>query len=321
MRFEKLKQAYLDRWQNKNQGIPLNSEYTRLREVLPSWDSAEAISLMGGSGTGKSKFIFRVAILDSLEYMSRNPDGMKVRILINSLELSELELYTMLVCYLFKKKLNIEITREYLLNKFQQQDIDKDLFDNLERIRPTIEFFSSWVTVKDDVRTGLAWFNYCKSILDDAGTVVDGKYVKKNEKLHFIIITDTLNALSVPSGSTKLIEMTKFSAEYMKQILRNFYGATCIQTQQIEKGRQSSQFDNKGSRVDEKFLISASDGKDYKSSEDDNSLVLGIFLPHKYRLDKWEGFDVRMFNKKLTFLYVLKSNFTTTSVEDRKSVV
>ena len=190
--------------------MPLNSHYKKLRDVLPSWDSFEAISLMGGSGTGKTKMIFKIAVLDSLEYMSKNPNGMKVRILINSLELSELELYTMLVCYLFKKKLNLEITREYLLNKFQKEDIDKELFDNLEKIRPTIEFFSKWVTVKDDVRTGLAWFNYCKKILDDAGTIVDGKYVKKNDKLHFIIITDTLNALSVPSGSTKLIEMTKF---------------------------------------------------------------------------------------------------------------
>lgn len=316
MRYEDLKQTFLEKWKNLNQGIPLNPEYTELRKVLPSWDVAESTLLLGSSGSGKTRLLFKIAVLDSLSYMIKNPTKMKVRILFNSLELTELDAYTMLICYLFKKNLNIDISREYLLNKLQKEEVDEELFNNLEKIKPAIEFFNSYVTVKDNIRTAEGWYLYCKKILDDAGTVnAEGKYVKKNPNLHFIIIVDTLNAISVPSGSTKLIEMTRYSAEYMKQKLRSFYGASCIQTQQLDKQSQQNVFSNKGERVESKFLPQASDAKDYKSSEDDNSLVLSIFLPHKFRLDKWEGFDVRQFKGKLTFLYVLKSNFTGTPID------
>lgn len=316
MRYEQLRKTYEDRWKGLNQGIPVNSKYKRLREVIPSWDLGEATLLLGQSGSGKTRFIFKVLVLDSLKFMSKNPKK-KVRILFNSLELSELDFYSMLVCYLFKEKLGIVMSSEYLLNKLQKEELDVQLFENLEKIKPQIEFFNSWVTIKDDIRTADAWFKYCKKILDDAGYVDEqGKYQKKDPNLHFIILVDTLNALSIPSGSNKLVEMTKYSSEYMKQTLRGFYKCHCVQLQQMSKDPQSSQFSMKGSRIEEKLLPQASDAKDFRSSEDDNSLVLSIFLPHKFRLDKWEGYDVKLFNKKLSFIYILKSNFTATPIDE-----
>lgn len=316
MRYEQLKKTYEDRWKGLNQGIPVNYKYKRLREVIPSWDLGEATLLLGQSGSGKTRWIFKILVLDSLKFMSKNPKK-KVRILFNSLELSELDFYSMLVCYLFKEKLEIQMSTEYLLNKLQREEIDTQLFENLEKIKPQIEFFNSWVTIKDDIRTADAWFKYCKKILDDAGYVDEhGKYQKKDPNLHFIIVMDTLNALSIPSGSNKLVEMTKYSSEYMKQNLRGFYKCHCVQLQQMSKDNQNNQYTIKGSRIEDKLLPQASDAKDYRSSEDDNSLVLSIFLPHKFRLDKWEGYDVKLFNKKLSFIYILKSNFTATPIDE-----
>lgn len=317
MKYEDLKQKIRDRWDNKNQGVPLSNKFPRLSKTISSWDNAEATLLLGGSGTGKTKFVFKVVVLDSLEYMKNNPNKMEVFILINSLELTELEMYVMYLCYLFKTKLKKKITREYLLNKFQFEKIDGELFEDLETLKPDINFFNKYVTIYDNKTTADSWYLECKSRLLQEGKLdAFDKYVKNSNNKHFIIVTDTLNAFSIPNGSNKLQEMMKFSSVYMKQMLRNKYQTHCITLQQLDKSSQQNQFSQKGTRIEEKLLPQASDAKDYKSSEDDNSLVLAIFLPHKYRLEKWEGYPVDIFEGKLSFIYILKSNFTYTSINE-----
>ena len=310
MRYEQFKATLLEKHEGKNQGIPISTKLPQLRKILTSFAPGESILLCGGTGVSKSRWTVKHVIIDSLKSMIENPNGMKVRVLYNTLEISSMEIYLMVCSYLFKTKLKKYYSREQMLNLLGDKQVNTEFFEDLEKIRPSLEFLSTWVTIVEDCRTPTAWFKYCEKVLLDLGTVVNGKYVKKNPNIHVIIVTDTLNSFTSEKNETKLIGMTKFSSDYNKMFLRNFYQCTTVTLQQLSKDSQTQMWSNTGKKVEEKLVPTSENLKDYRSSPDDSSTVLAIFAPARHGLKKWEGYDVELFGNKLLFLYSLKANFS-----------
>lgn len=310
MKYEDFKQTLLDKHQGKNQGILINSSLPQLRKLLPSFAPGESILVCGGTGVSKSRWTVKHVIIDSLKYMLANPDGMKVRVFYNTLEIGAIEIYLMVCSYLFKTKLNKYYSREQMLNLLGAKEVNEEFFEDLEKIRSSLEFMSRWITIVEDCRTPTAWFKYCEKVLLDLGEVVEGKYIKKNPNIHVIIVTDTINSFSLEKNETKLAGMTRFSSEYSKMFLRNFYQCTTVTLQQLSKDSQTSQWSNKGEKIEEKLVPTSENLKDYRSSPDDSSTVVALFAPHRHHLKKWEGFDVNRFENKLLFMYSLKANFS-----------
>lgn len=308
MRFTDFKETLLNKWKGISLGIPINPNLKRLKSVLGTWEPNEALLFAGATGSGKSRYIFKHAVIDSLRYVSKHPKA-KVRVLWLSLELSELEMVIMLCQHLFKEKLEKLYTRDFILNKFQKTEPDKEFFDDLEKIKPSIEYFFSHVTIVTEIRTVKKWMEYCTKILNDLGTVVDGKYVKKDPNLLVIAVVDTINTFTPEPNQTKLVTISDYSENHMKKTLRNFYGVSLISIQQLDKQSQTSQFSNTGKRVAEKHRVSSENLKDSKSTIDDHSMGIAIFSPHRFHIEHWEGYDIAPFKYSINFLHILKNNF------------
>lgn len=309
MRYEQLRQIILEKQQGIGAGIPVSREFPQLRRIIPSYNPGEQILLASGEGSGKTRMVIRLVIIECLKYMLSNPNGMKARIFYNSLELSEFEVYLILLSYLFKAKLNKIYSRDVILNFLGEPSVNEEFFQDLEKIKPSIEFFNTWVTVVDNVKDIESWYKYCTKILHDMGEIKEGVYVKKNPNILPIFIADTLNSFTVRT-STRQDTIKKYSADYSKLYLRNFYQSCVIQVQQMSKDSQSTMFSSAGKVVEEKFKPTSTALKDARDTPDDANTVISLLNPEKFKLSKWEGFDLSVFRKRILFFYHLKTNFS-----------
>ena len=308
MRYDDLKKKLEDKQLGKDAGIPISSSFPNLRKTVGSFSPGEQILISASEGAGKTRFTIRM-IFEVIQYMVKNPTGMKARILYNSLELPAFEVYLILLSYLFYKNLGKVYTRDEMLNLFGEKHINKQFFEDLEKIKSSINYFNSVVTVIDDINTVEGWYKYCKKVLDEQGDIIEGKYVKKNPNLLTIIITDTVNAFSV-NEPTKTNAIKKWSGDYCKLQFRKFYQSNVINIIQQDKASQSTQFTTQGKRIEEKYIPSSSTMKDAKDLSDDSNTVIGLLNPSKFHLQKWFDYDVKTFNKNLLFIHHLKTNFS-----------
>ncbi len=311
MKYEDLKQKIIDKQTGKNAGIPISNKFPLFKKMMGGgFNPSEQILLLSSTGAGKSRTAIALCVLECLRYMSRNKDKTQVRIFINSLELSELELYIIVAIALIKEKLNKTYTREDIISFREDCIINEEFLEDLEKIKPVLNYFSTHVTIVTDCRTVESWYKYCTKVLDDLGVIKNGEYYPKNPKLLPLIITDTINAFTISTGESKQNIIKKWSSEYCKMYLRNFYKVCVVNIQQLSKDSQSTQYSNKGERVEEKFTPTAESAKDARDTPDDSNIVIALMNPARFNLKKWENLDISLFKKNVLFFYHLKTNFS-----------
>lgn len=311
MKYEDLKQKIIDKQTGKNSGIPISNKYPMFKKMMGGgFNPSEQILLLSGTGAGKTRSSIALCVLECLRYMNKNKDKTQARIFINSLELNDLEVYIIVVIAFIKEKLNKVYTREDIIAVKEWGKTNTEFLEDLEKIKPLLNYFSSNVTVVTDCRNVESWYKYCVKVLNELGDIKNGEYFPKNPKLLPLFITDTVNAFTLGAGESKQNIIKKWSSEYSKMYLRNFYKACVINIQQLSKDSQTTQYSSKGERVEEKFTPTAENAKDARDTPDDSNIVMAIMNPAKFNLKKWEGLDISLFKKNVLFFYHLKSNFS-----------
>lgn len=311
MRYEDLKQKIIDKQTGKNSGIPISNKFPMFKKMMGGgFNPSEQILLLSSTGAGKTRSVIALCVLECLRYMNKNKDKTQARIFINSLELSELELYIIVIISFIKEKLDKTYTREDIISFKEEGNINTEFLEDLEKIKPLLNYFSSHVTIVTDCRTVDSWYKYCVKVLNELGEVKNGEYFPKNPKLLPLFLTDTVNAFTVGNGENKQNIIKKWSSEYCKMYLRNFYKSCVINIQQLSKDSQTTQYSNKGERVEEKFTPTAESAKDARDTPDDSNIVIALMNPARFNLKKWEGLDISLFKKNVLFFYHLKTNFS-----------
>lgn len=311
MRFDDLKQRITDKQLGKNSGIPVSKKYPNFKKMLGGgFNPSEQILILSGTGAGKTRLTIGLCVLECIKYMSKNPDKMQAVIVINSLELNELEVYIIIVIHLMYERLGKTYTREQIISYREDNTLNEEFLNDLEKIKKQVSYFASNVTIVTNCNTVSSWYSYCLKVLGKLGEIKNDEYFPKNPKILPIFITDTVNAFTLAKGESKQEAIKKWSNECCKINLRNFYKACVINVQQLSKASQTTQYTNKGERIEEKYRPTAEDAKDARDTADDSNTVIGLFNPNKFNLNRWEEIDISPFKKNVLFFYHLKTNFS-----------
>lgn len=283
-------------------GIP--TLFESLKEVLPSWDHRDSIIVFAATGTGKTNFVWKHAVLDVVSFI-KNQSKIKVHIHYFSLELSRHEMYMKLFSSLLKEAFNKTFTRDYMLGYLEERMTNEEFFLLEYKSKEMLEFLDNHVTIYDEPYTpDQAYLKLCETIPKDL-----------DEDTYNIVIIDTVNAFTANSGENKTESIKKWNQDYALKGLRNNRNCTVINIMQQDFDSSKRAFTNKGESINEKYVPTLESLGNDKESSRSARLVLSIFNPQTYKIKEWGTplhhalYNVEKFNGGLRFVYVNKNNF------------
>lgn len=286
----------LDRLKRDQNGIP--TAFKRMGNILPVWDIAEYIIMLGRQGEGKTSFIWNFAVEEVIIYLNNHPEC-KAHIYFVSLELQYFELYFKIFSSLLFKKFGRSYPRSILMSQRKDSRLSQEELDYIQTdCKPILDNIDKYVTIIDGSFTP----EKIASLLSDR--------MDEDESEYKICITDTANALSTETGFSKHDSMKRWNQEFAMKIFRNQYNCTVIDIMQIDKASGTRQFTKtEGKTVEEKYIPTIESIAGDKEASNSASLVLAMYDPYPFKVKQVEGYDVNMFRGKIRFIYNLKSNF------------
>lgn len=302
--------AAIDRGrEGKAQGYSIG--LPKLEQVIDGVCKKTYYLITAESGVGKSSlmlysFIYR-PLMDHLE------DG-KLKITLFSLEMSgELLFAKLLSTYLFEKH-NIQLTLKQILSIQKGYILTDEYYDIImKECVPMLRKFEKIITVYDKSATANSIYSHILKELESRGHFEETEtrkiYVPNDpDVLHLVIVDHGARVFTQPGNSIKA-EMD-LTSKYLYS-LKNRTGITPIYIQQMNRNIQSMD------RRKEGMLIpTTSDLKDTNSSVEDAEIILAIFDPNKAKLNTHKGYDIKEMGDKFRSVYVLKSRYGESNVED-----
>lgn len=295
----------IKRKENKINGIP--TKFKSLKNVLPAWDHRESVLIFGGTGSGKTNFAVKHAILDSLEYLRKNPQ-IDAKFYYFSLELSRHEVYIKLFVSELSNRFNKSYHRNTLLNTNEGNVLTDEELDFLKTdCKEKFDYIDTKLVVIDIANTPNKMMVYlCNQITQSQ---VD------NPDFYNLIIVDTTNAISADSGESQMQALKKWNQQYALKVFRNEMNATIINVQQQDKASSTRQFSFKGESVEEKYIPTLESLGGDKEAANSANLVLSIFDPGKFNIKSFKGYNVPGFYGGFRVIYVNKNNFGADKLE------
>lgn len=294
-----------NRRENDINGIP--TTFQSLKKILPAFDRNQQIILASNNGTGKTSFVWKYAVVDTINFLIKNSDKIDGHIYFVSLELTKDMVMIKLFQQLLYKKFNKTYPLDVFLSLTNNRLTDEELhFLEVER-KKLLEFFDTKVTILDKNNT-------VKGLSKDLSALIIKSNTVHNEKFLNIIIVDTVNAIGLESGQTKTDAMKEWNQEYCLKLFRNELNCCIINIMQLDKQSQQKQFTVTGQKIEEKLIPTKDSIAGDKEASNSCSLMLALFNPTDFGLDSWNGYNVIKFEKGFRMLYVLKNNFGETNV-------
>lgn len=308
-------------------GIPY--PYPRLNEYLACIEKGQAIGILGGSGTGKSRFT-RFTFLYHV-YKFYKETGYKVRIVFFCMEDSKELSFNFVLCRYLFDTYGIRITPQMLGSR--KGELSDDILVKISEARDYFEEFESIVSFVDGEDEPKNMYAICRKIAMRLGkvykyqTMIEGEEVEQfryESDTHVIAIFDNMSNISSSDNSSNEQEaILEFVKKYMRLKLCNFFKWTCVLVQQMDFESERQSFTKAGESVAAKLEPSLASIGDSKRSARSLHLIFSLFNPARYELPQYpmpskyntENFyDITLLGNDFRSLKVLKSNFTETGM-------
>jgi hypothetical protein len=265
---------------------------------------------------GKTQFTLSL-LFDALEYAFNNPEKVRLKIFYIMLEETDEGMTQRYISYLLNRLSGIRISPRDLRSSKNDNPLDENILILLqdEKYQKRLEFFEKvfdFSTVSNP--TGILKIG--KQYAEENGIVHKKKTKYKDEfgvtketetfdwyepndpqEYKFMVI-DHLSLCDPERGMTQKEAMDKIS-EYMAKYLRNRYGYTIIVIQQ-----QSAETESNDSFKLGRIRPSVRGLSDTKYTARDCNMMLGLFSPYKFNLDKYLGYDIIKLKDHVRFLEV-----------------
>lgn len=297
--------------------IPL--PFVRMRKYLPGIMRGVQYIITANSGVGKtqlSKYIFVYSAYK--EY--KKSSTMKLKILYFALEESRRDfILSMISNYLFDKyKISLTVLD---LQSFTGKIIDIETIKKIEEAEEYFKDLESVLDIVDNVDNPTGLYKYVEAYANHNGTTIkkdiniDGEiksvndyYVPDDRNEYVIVIADHIGLLEPERGAETLhLAMSRWSAIYARKRITKFFNYVVVNVQQQSAETEKKEFTNKGSSIVEKLLPSLSGLGDNKLTQRDAFVVLGLFAPDRYGINKFDGYDVDKLGDNFRSLIILKN--------------
>jgi hypothetical protein len=201
---------------------------------------------------------------------------------------------------------------KYFKNKLDNKKLDFSIFEEFELVKDWLDLLDEKMKIIDYVKTPTSIYEGMQKQLLKLGDVVtDSKgvksYVKHNPQQLTLIVIDTLNAFKNEKGLNKYDTIELWCANYAKQELKMFYKCSIFNLQQNDKSSTTSQWTNKGERIEDKFLPQLENLQHHKSTSDHHTTVMSIFNPSRFKIGEFEGFNINEIGNNFRWITILKN--------------
>lgn len=272
-----------------------------------------------------SKFLF---VNQPYKFVKEHPElGLKIKILYFALEESKQEFMYSLISNRLKEKYGLTITTMQLMGI--NYTVPGDVVEKIEECKEYFEELETAIDVIDTISHPYGIYQYIRSYATDHGThhykphvfkhvesdgrvreetkMVDDYYEPNDPKEIVIVVGDHLSLLQTENGGSLHDAMTHMSANYGRKKITKFYGYCLALVQQQAADTEKQQYTNAGQSIEAKLEPSLNGLGDNKLTQRDAFIVIGLFAPERYQIERHLGYNVKVLKDFYRCLIVLKN--------------
>lgn len=292
--------------------------FPRFKTLFPGTEKGKYVIITANQKIGKSKLADYIYIYEPLFFMMEHPE-LKVKILYFTLEMSPKDKKLEFMSYLLYRLDNIHISPTDLKSVNNEYPVNPEIFKLLEsdRYKPYLQKFEDMVTYIDAERNPTGINKTCRDYALKHGhlnkkpieiynsvtgekekrMVLDAEnpYTPDDKDLYKVIILDNASNLTLESGMNKMQTIDKMSKYGITLRNQLQYIFVLIQHQaQAQEGLENIKIGR---------MFPTADGlADCKTTSRDCNLMLGLYSPFKFNLDKYEKYDITKLKNWSRFL-------------------
>lgn len=305
-RFKKLVDAGRE---GKNIGLSTGS--AKLGTYMDDYLPGTSYLIGGASGSGKSTFMLEKFIYHPLQDFL-NDESKKSRDpywLLFSLEMTQEQVYAKLVSMYLYDKYGIQLRFKEIFSRGKDCVLSDEHYELLNNeIDEYLDLLDQRLIFHEGALTEEVYMATLNVELKRFGKFVGNTYEPYNPDQIIGVIIDHCSLVKATNGRSKKEEMDAISRDSV--IIRN--------KTKIVSPIHVSQF-NRASNSDERLKQSmqapnASDYKDSGALYEDSMVVIALFSPHKYNLNSYHGYNVKILEQAFIAVYLLKSRFGTSDL-------
>lgn len=294
-----------------------------LSKIVPGIQRSKYYLVTANSKVGKTQLADYLFIYEPYEYIKKYaPKNIDLKIYYFSLEMSkERKIMSILSYKIFRDK-GIIVSPDDLLSVFEDKILDDKIEALLEEYNDYFSEFEQTVTIIDNVRNPYGIFDYMTNVADKNGywthkdidwvlpdkTVetrrVKDSYISNNPNEHIIVIVDNYNVMLPEKGKDLHSAIQTFSSEYALH-MRDKFRYSVVGVQQQAAAQETQQYTNQGDSIIDKLKPSQDGLGDCKLVGRDVNLMIGLFAPFRYKIARYEGYDIRRLKDHYRELVVL----------------
>lgn len=262
------------------------------------------------SGVGKSSFMLYSYVYRPL--MDHLYDD-KFKISLFSLEMSADKILAKLLSTYIFEKYGVRLSLKQLLSVQKGFILNDECYAIVKECIPWLKRVEAILTIYDKSATAKSIYSNILKELEERGRFEETDkrkiYYPNDPDLVHLVIIDHLARVFCSPGNTLKQEMD-LTSKYLYS-LKNRCGISPIVIQQMNRGIQSMDRRKEGM-----VIPLTSDLKDTNSTVEDAEIILAIFDPDKAKLNSHRGYDIKQLDKKFRSIFVLKSRYGESDVED-----
>lgn len=296
--------------------IPFSS-FPRLAQHVPGFIPGDQVIITANTGQGKSRFMRKICIKDPIAFAEQY--GIKLKIFLNSLEETIEKVQSTFVASALYELYGIEIDY-YTLNHYCSRDnmVEDDLWVKVKEAERHVQQTISKYLEVIHISNGYGIYKHVREWLFRNGTftykgaevsVGDqwDNYIPNEPNTFVIVITDTVNKLRPEKSDTLYNSLIDFSSKYSRNLLGMRCGVINVLVQQQSPDKERVEMNLKGQTMIDKLKCSLDALRDCRATQEDATLILGLFDPVKYQGYHYKGYpDLRNLKGDFRVLQFLK---------------
>jgi replicative DNA helicase len=287
-----------------NRGLP--NGFPRLSKHISNIQQKRYTTVGGATGTGKTALVDHAYVFTPYEYLMKNKSHHSLKIIYYSLEIPPEEKLAKFVCAKLFADHGISIDSKVLYSE-GEYDIPPEVIPLLDKME---EYFAKMqdevLTFRSSMTPNFMYkdlMGYAESkgkvIKDKNGIVVE--YIPDDPDLITEIIIDHSNLIGT-NAEDKSQKAAIDRASKMLVFFRNIFRFSPVVVSQFNRSIEG--MDRKENDSQEPQL---SDFKETGSTQEDANIVLALFNPFKYGIEKHRGYPVNQLKRNYRSIHALKN--------------
>lgn len=314
----------INNYKTKKAGKPLTIawDYKSLEDKIAGFMKHTYTIITGNTGSGKTKFTKHLLLSSIRKFRINNPNR-KVKVLWFALEETKEYFYLSILSNIISEKYNLQYSVPDLLSYFNT-DLEPLLSLDLTEVEKDLEEIKSVFECIDSEYNPYGIYKKVREYMhtigediveqDEEGNrrIVGYKY--NNDDDYVFVVLDHFTLLTAEKGKTNWENLSYFSREYaLNQIVKRFGCVFLLVQQQVSETEKVELW--QGETLVNKVKPTLNGLAEYKNSQQDATMAIGIFNPARYNIRNYNKIDI-LPDQSIRFIIVLKDrHFGTEGVE------